>query len=173
VSGPGAYKGGSDQYVDATKTKYWHSPGDHELLIEGGKCKVAVRTTFTTGAVTVSAASAGLTGGSTTFNAGPISDPVTYFKSAASSRFAALPGVKIGVSGRTIRYFLSAPANVAVEMLSANGRVVEKIPAALQTEGWHPIASAVPGRAAGAGVYFARFSFTGGNQIVKRILVSQ
>ncbi len=173
VSGPGSYRGGSDQYVNAAQPANWHAPGDPNLMIEGGKCKVAVRTTFTSGAVTVSAASAGLTGGSTTFNVGPVSDPVTYLKPAVSQLFAALPGVKIGVSGKTIRYFLSRPAIVAVEMLSANGRVVERIPAALQTEGWHPIASAVPGRAAGSGVYFARFSFNDGNRIVRRVLVSQ
>ena len=173
VSGPGSYRGGSDQYVNAAQPANWHAPGDPNLMIEGGKCKVAVRTTFTSGAVTVSAASAGLTGGSTTFNVGPVSDPVTYLKPAVSQLFAALPGVKIGVSGKTIRYFLSRPAIVAVEMLSANGRVVERIPAALQTEGWHPIASAVPGRAAGSGVFFARFSFNDGNRIVRRVLVSQ
>jgi|WetSurMetagenome_2_1015567.scaffolds.fasta_scaffold00046_34 beta-galactosidase len=173
VSSLGAYKGGTDQYVDATKNKFWHAPGDHELLIEGGKCKVAVRTTFTSGTVTVGATSPGLAAGSTTFTVGPISDPVTYMKPVPLERAPLIPGIKIGVSGKTIRYHLSAPATVAVEILGANGRVVQRIPAALETEGWHPITSAVPGRTTVAGVYFARFSFNGAGQVVKRILVSQ
>ncbi|MBN1410193.1 MAG: DUF4982 domain-containing protein, partial [Spirochaetales bacterium] len=82
VSGPGNYRGGSDQFVTAGQPKTYHSPLDPNLAIEGGMCKVAVRSTFTSGTVTVTASSSGLTSGSASFTvypldstAGPTSTP--------------------------------------------------------------------------------------------------
>jgi beta-galactosidase len=75
VTGPGTYKGGSDQYVDVTKTAAWHGPGDPELLAEGGMCMVAVRSQFTTGTVTVTATSPGLAQGTATFQVEAIEGP--------------------------------------------------------------------------------------------------
>jgi hypothetical protein len=173
VSGPGQYRGGSDQYVNAAKPFSWHAPGDTELTIEGGKCKVAVRTTFTTGTVTVTANSAGLGSGTTSFTVGSNTTPVTYRIPAAMIPSSMVPALKIGVSGSTIRYYISSPAVVAVDLVSANGKLVMRMPAAKQSQGWHPIQSAaVAGAAKAAGVYFARFSLDGGYQCVKRILVS-
>ncbi len=72
VSGPGTYRGGSDQLVTAGQPQTYHSPGDPELNAEGGMCKVAVKAQFTAGTVTVTATSPGLTSGSTTFTVSPV-----------------------------------------------------------------------------------------------------
>jgi hypothetical protein len=72
VSGPGTYRGGSDQLVTAGKPQTYHAPGDPELNAEGGMCKVAVKAQFTPGTVTVTATAAGLKPASTTFTVYPV-----------------------------------------------------------------------------------------------------
>ncbi len=72
VSGPGTYRGGSDQLVTANQPQTYHAPGDPELQAEGGMCKVAVKAQFAPGTVTVTASSPGLTSGSTTFTVYPV-----------------------------------------------------------------------------------------------------
>jgi hypothetical protein len=67
VSGPGTYRGGSDQLVTAGQPVTYHSPGDPELSAEGGMCKVAVKAQFTAGTVTVTATSPGLGMGTASF----------------------------------------------------------------------------------------------------------
>jgi hypothetical protein len=67
VSGPGTYRGGSDQLVTAGQPVTYHSPGDPELSAEGGMCKVAVKAQFTPGMVTVTATSPGLGMGTASF----------------------------------------------------------------------------------------------------------
>ena len=85
VSGPAAYMGGTQQLVaDPAVTPYYqdafskanasvingvpyaffHSPGDPELNFEGGLQKIALRSTFTSGTVTVTASAPGLISGS-------------------------------------------------------------------------------------------------------------
>lgn len=85
VSGPASYMGGSEQLVaDPSWTTYFedsfskansnviagvpyaffHSPGDPELNFEGGLTKVALRSSFTPGTVTVTASAPGLASGS-------------------------------------------------------------------------------------------------------------
>jgi beta-galactosidase len=85
VSGPATYMGGSQQYVaDPSWTTYYqdafseanssviagvpyaffHAPGDPELSFEGGLQKIALRSTFTPGIVTVTASASGLVSGS-------------------------------------------------------------------------------------------------------------
>ncbi|WP_263366512.1 beta-1,3-glucanase family protein [Edaphobacter bradus] len=85
VTGPATYMGGSQQYVaDPTWTNYYqdafskansnviqgvpyaffHAPGDPELNFEGGLTKIALRSTFTPGTVTVTATAPGLVSGS-------------------------------------------------------------------------------------------------------------
>jgi hypothetical protein len=87
VSGPATYMGGTQQLVaDPSWTSYYqdafsqanstvigglpyaffHSPGDPELNFEGGLQKIALRSTFTPGSVTVTASAPGLTGSSVT-----------------------------------------------------------------------------------------------------------
>jgi hypothetical protein len=85
ITGPATYMGGSQQYVaDPTWTNYYedafskansnviqgvpyaffHAPGDPELNFEGGLTKIALRSTFTPGTVTVTATAPGLVSGS-------------------------------------------------------------------------------------------------------------
>jgi hypothetical protein len=66
VTGPGEYRGGSDQLIGGGGNN-WHSPGDPNLNAEGGMCKVAVKSTFAPGTVTVTATAAGLASGTATF----------------------------------------------------------------------------------------------------------
>jgi beta-galactosidase len=89
VTGPATYMGGTQQLVaDSTWTNYYqdafsqkhstdipgvpyaffHSPGDPELNFEGGLQKIALRSTFNPGTVTVTATAPGLASGSVTLN---------------------------------------------------------------------------------------------------------
>jgi beta-galactosidase len=72
VTGPGTYRGGSDQLVTTGQPQTYHAPGDPALDAEGGMCKVAVKAQFTAGTVTVTATAAGLNSGSTTFTVGAV-----------------------------------------------------------------------------------------------------
>ena len=88
VSGPATYMGGTEQYVQAgsdnwalngplakatpVNTLDYHSPGDPELQAEGGLTRIAIRSQFTTGAVTVTATSPGLGSGTTSYSVQPI-----------------------------------------------------------------------------------------------------
>jgi hypothetical protein len=73
VSGPGTYRGGSDQLVTAGQPLTYHAPGDPELQAEGGMCKVAVKAQFTPGMVTVTATSPGLGMGTASFQVSAVS----------------------------------------------------------------------------------------------------
>jgi beta-galactosidase len=85
VTGPATYMGGSEQLVaDPSWTNYYqdafsqanstviqgvpnaffHAPGDPELNFEGGLTKIALRSTFSPGTVTVTATAPGLASGS-------------------------------------------------------------------------------------------------------------
>ncbi len=89
VTGAATYMGGTQQLVaDPTWTDYYqdafskansnviqgvpyaffHAPGDPELNFEGGLQKIALRSTFTPGSVTVTATAPGLASGSVTFS---------------------------------------------------------------------------------------------------------
>ncbi|HTV83881.1 MAG TPA: beta-1,3-glucanase family protein [Dyella sp.] len=89
VSGPATYMGGTQQLVaDPSWTNYYqdafsqananviqglpyaffHSPGDPELNFEGGLQKIALRSTFTPGTVTITASAPGLASGSVTLS---------------------------------------------------------------------------------------------------------
>ena len=80
VSGPATYMGGSQQYVQtgsdahstANSSLNYHAPGDPELQAEGGMTKIALRSQFTPGAVTVTATAPGLVSGSVTYNISPV-----------------------------------------------------------------------------------------------------
>ena len=65
------YRGGWDHIVTMDKPVGYHSPGDHELAAEGGLTRIAIRSTFQTGHVTVSATSPGLGGGATSYDVQP------------------------------------------------------------------------------------------------------
>jgi beta-galactosidase len=82
VTGSATYMGGSEQYVSTASDAYstapgnselnYHAPGDPQLQVEGGMTKIALRSQFTTGTVTVTATAPGLTTGTTTFSVQPI-----------------------------------------------------------------------------------------------------
>jgi beta-galactosidase len=82
VSGPATYMGGSEQYVSTASDAYstapgnsvlnYHSPGDPQLQVEGGMTKIALRSQFTTGNVTVTATAPGLATGTATYTIQPI-----------------------------------------------------------------------------------------------------
>jgi len=84
VSGPATYMGGAEQYVVSGSDAYstaagnssvnYHSPGDPELQAEGGMTKVAVRSQFTSGPVTVTATAPGLGTKSVTYTIQPAAE---------------------------------------------------------------------------------------------------
>jgi len=171
VSPPGNYRGGTDQLVTAGKPLTYHSPLDPELAIEGGMCKVAVRTTFTTGTVTVTAKSTGLGDGTVSFPV--VGLPGTSVQRPASFTISqgGMPILKVETVGGMLRYYISDPAFVSFEILNAAGRVLNKVSPSIQKQGWHPLqlSSMSSGHdAAGNGIYFVRASINGSTS-VKRI----
>ncbi|HUI92121.1 MAG TPA: DUF4982 domain-containing protein [Chitinivibrionales bacterium] len=178
VSGPGNYRGGSDQRVNAAMPKTWHAPTDPELQMEGGMCKIAVRSLFTPGVVTVSSTCAGLPqpAASTAFTVYPVTDPpfttAMITRPSAPSAFSSFKAVLMRGG---LRYYIARPALVSVQIVSANGKLTRAIPASLQNEGWHPVqlAKSQAGAAFPAGVYFVRFGVDGVYQPVKRVIVSR
>jgi beta-galactosidase len=177
VSGPGNYRGGTDQMVTAGKPLTYHSPLDPELAIEGGMCKVAVRTTFATGTVNVTATSPNLGTGTTSFPVVAAGSTSALRPAAFSTRDADAPLLKIAAGNGMVRYFISQAADVSAEICDANGKILARTQSSRQAQGWHPIAlRGAPGRTAGGrsfsgnGVYFVRCS-AGGNECVKRIFI--
>ena len=73
VEGEGVYKGSYNFYVTEGEPLSYHAPGDPELRAEGGMMRVAVRTTFTPGPITVRVTSPGLPPSQAT----TISQPIT------------------------------------------------------------------------------------------------
>jgi|WetSurMetagenome_2_1015567.scaffolds.fasta_scaffold00077_18 beta-galactosidase len=176
VSGPGNYRGGTDQWVSKDSTRLgYHAPLDPNLSAEGGMCKVAVRSTFQTGTVTITATSPGLVQGSTTFTVYPCSTGQTYaINMGHKTQSATMPLFKLGVDGKVIRYYIGAPSMVSIDLIDAKGRVVRQVVNSRQLSGWHPVP--ISGETAGAdakgcGVYFARFTVNGQEMAAKRILV--
>jgi hypothetical protein len=171
VSALGNYRGGADNNTSGAGGQSYHSPGDHELTAEGGMCKVAVRSTFTPGTVTVTATSPGLCNGTATFTTVQVPPPPPV--SALSPKFVSRSGVanvQMRQIGRTLRYFLNVPAMVTFDILDASGRVVRHIEHFKQVEGWHPLAlgDGIAG-ANGTGVYLVRCSVDQGSAFVKRV----
>jgi hypothetical protein len=169
VTGPGYYCGGADNNTGGGGA-YYHAPFSPELTAEGGMCKVAVRSTFTPGIVTVTATAGGLAQGTTTFTTVPVPPtPTVSILGPVKSR--ALPSqatVQIIMTGRALRYFLNVPAMLSFDILNAGGRVVSHIENFKQTEGWHPLSMSNLG---GNGVYFVRCSVVQGKTFEKRVIV--
>jgi beta-galactosidase len=171
VSGPGDYRGGADNNT-SPGGQFAHSPGDHELAAEGGMCKVAVRSTFTPGTVTVTATSGGLTG-STTFKTYPVPPPQYVAVRQQQGRpFVALtPAFRVHAENGKIRYFVGEDAALSVTLLDAAGRTVAHIDKAEVSRGWHALAPNLSKKSSGNGVYFVRFEVDGGYSCVKQIAV--
>jgi beta-galactosidase len=84
TSGPCEYRGGTDQLVTAGQGYGYHAPLDSQLQAEGGMCKIAVRSRWTAGQVTVTATSTGLGTGTTSFMVSDVGSPVEYRKPSAT-----------------------------------------------------------------------------------------
>jgi hypothetical protein len=173
TSGPCEYRGGTDQLVTAGQGYGYHAPLDSQLQAEGGMCKIAVRSRWTAGQVTVTATSAGLGTGTASFMVSDVGSPVEYRRPAAtySSSMAAF---RMELIGKTLRYFVSRPGSVAFDIITASGRVMKHIPALQCSNGWHQLAlsgATVLGDTKGNGVYFVRCSLDGANQGEKRVVM--
>ncbi len=171
VSGPGSYRGGSDEFVTTGQPLTYHSPMDPELSAEGGMCKVAVRSTFTPGIVTVNAASPGLGAGSATFTVYPYSDSVATHALIRPVASLSMPKLAIALSGGTVRYRVESQAFVSVDIIDASGRIVRRVPNSLQQSGWHSVPLAAGGSDRGNGVYIVRCVVNGQDTYVKRVMV--
>jgi hypothetical protein len=170
VSGPGDYRGGSDQLVTAGKPIDYHSPLDHELSAEGGMCKVAVRSTFTPGTATVTAAAAGLGSGTASFTTYPVSSiSSSAHVPMRATNVSLTPTVTISGAGGALRYFLSKTANVSLEILAANGKSIRRITCEKQSAGWHFVNRS--GSADCAGIFLVRYSADGALPCVKRVVL--
>jgi beta-galactosidase len=175
VAGPGNYRGGTDQWVTANQPLGYHSPLDPELSAEGGMCKVAVRSTFTPGTVTVTATSGNLGQGSVSFTT---YDPATgqtwpVGVMGPSASLSAMPRFKLGADGKVIRYYVDRLSNVSIDVIDAQGRMIRHVVNAVQQQGWHPVPVSFSSGAdaRGAGIYLMRFSVNGSLQAVKRLVI--
>jgi hypothetical protein len=172
VSGPANYRGGADQMIGGGGANY-HSPGDPELTAEGGMCKVAIRSTFTTGTVTVNATSGALKG-TTSYTVYPVPPlpPVSVRGPVYPAARTAPAALRIATAGGIIRYYISDPADVSVEILDASGKAMVKIPASRQESGWHQVRHATPSgeMMLNNGVYFVRCGLDG-QSVVKRVVM--
>jgi hypothetical protein len=172
VSGAaGSYRGGSDQFVTTGKPLYYHSPMDPELAAEGGKCKVAVRSTFASGTVSVTAASTGLGSGTASFTVYPYSDTGATVVPLRSVAPLSMSKLDIALVGGTVKYHVAAPAFVSVDILDASGRIVCRVPNALQSGGWHAIPFSAAGITRSNGVYIVRCIVNGQDKFAKRIML--
>ena len=115
VTGPATYQGGTEQYLSTGTNAYssanssyvpgvpdafYHSPGDPELQVEGGLTRIALRSQFTPGTVTVTATAPGLASGSVSFPIVAVPDPRTSTTSctAAPSAPAGLTATDVSSS---------------------------------------------------------------------------
>jgi hypothetical protein len=101
----------------------------------------------------------------------PIFDGPVGARFGATAHGAVLPECRIESDGRTIRYFISQPMSVSVEILGANGRLVQKIPGSRRTAGWHPVSPASAPVLRSNGVYIVRLSAEGRRLAVKRVML--
>jgi hypothetical protein len=137
-------------------------------------CKVAVRSTFTPGTVTVTANSGGLCQGTAKFStvAMPPIPSVAVHGPVYGQKVFAAATVQMRMIGHTLRYFLNVPAVVSFDILDASGKIVRHVDRFKQVEGWHPLAlgDGITG-ANGNGVYLVRCTVDGGSTFVKRAVV--
>ncbi|HUI92227.1 MAG TPA: DUF4982 domain-containing protein [Chitinivibrionales bacterium] len=172
VTGPGNYRGGADQMVGSGGANY-HSPGDPELSAEGGMCKVAVRSTFTPGTITVTATSSGLGGGSASFTtiAVPPPPPVALVMPRSPTSYHSPVAIRIGTVGKTIRYCIDRPAFVSVQVLDVEGKTVVSVPASMQTQGWH-VATGATHADLPNGIYVVRCAVDN-QRLAKRVVIAR
>src|SRR5271157_1693449 len=177
VSGPGNYRGGANQYVTAGQPLGYHAPLDPNLAAEGGLIKVAIRSTFTPGVVTVKATSPGLDSGTASFTVVPVPNNgiVAAVKPSLHTMAAsAMPALDVRTINGVVRYYISRPSLVSMEILDARGRILERTANARVGAGWHPIAingTLGNGKSTSAGIWFVRLDVDGGHFVRQVLLV--
>jgi len=175
VSGPGNYRGGADQMVGPGGANY-HSPGDPNLLAEGGMCKVAVRSTFTPGIVNVTATSPGLGQGTASFTVYPVPapQPVSVRGTVLSGSHRTATALRIGTEGGIIRYYISQPASISFQILNASGKAVMRVAESVQARGWHSLVGRdnTANSSLANGAYVVRCTIDG-QEIAKRIVMAK
>ncbi len=174
VSGPGNYRGGADNYVTAGQPLTYHSPLDPELRAEGGMCKVAVRSMFTPGTVTITATSPGLGQGTASFVVHALNESTSVYRPVQAAARQAEPAFRMDFAGGMIRYYVAGSCRVALDVLDATGRIVERTAAAQVSGGWHSVGLYGPSisrAGTGNGVYLVRFAVDGQYAAVKRVVL--
>ncbi|HUI92566.1 MAG TPA: DUF4982 domain-containing protein [Chitinivibrionales bacterium] len=174
VTGPCEYRGGTDAFVTAGQPVGYHAPLDHELSAEGGMCKIAVRSTFTAGAVTVTATSPGLGQGTATYTVYPVGTVSTIYSPGTAGGISGSAMRFLEIRGNVVRYYLETPSVVGFEMIDAGGRVIGQIAGARQDKGYHSVPlvnGSMSGKKSGNGVYFVRSKVDGKYVNVKRMIV--
>nr|WP_239556381.1 beta-1,3-glucanase family protein [Dyella flava] len=142
VSGPATYMGGTQQLVaDPSWTTYYqdafsqansnvipgvpyaffHSPGDPELNFEGGLQKIALRSTFTPGTVTVTASAPGLQSGSVTLTS--VAPPVTTQSEAPVIIVAPQPAQTTSGYPATFSVVASGSGTLTYQWSDVNGPI--------------------------------------------------
>jgi hypothetical protein len=104
-TGPVDFHGGSQQLVTPGQGLGYHAPGSRELQFEGGMTKIALRTQFTTGPVTVTATSPGLGAGQVSFNIDAVPNPVTQL---GPPSIIAQPVAQNVTAGQSARFSVTA-----------------------------------------------------------------
>ena len=120
VTGPATYQGGTQQYVSTNTDTYssanstyvngvpnafYMAPGDPQLAVEGGLTRIALRSQFTPGTVTVTATAPGLASGSVSFPIVAVPDPRTGVTSSCTSLPSAPTGLGATASSSTVAPF--------------------------------------------------------------------
>jgi hypothetical protein len=173
VSGPTNYRGGSDQMVGQGGANY-HAPGDPELSAEGGMCKVAVRSTFTPGIVTVTATSPGLSEGTTSFTVYPVNQPVNIIP---SKYFALInkENLKLitSTTGKIIKYFINVSSNISIDVFNSAGRILYNKNLSKIHSGWHSIVlnDNKENNFSKNGIYLIRFTFEKQKSITYKVVL--
>jgi hypothetical protein len=172
VSGPGYYCGGADNNTGGGGPNY-HSPFDPELTAEGGMTRIAVRSTFTPGTVNVTATSAGLGQGTSSFTTVAVPPiPSVSVRPFMSRILASQAVVQMVMSGRVLRYCLYVAATLTFDVLDGRGRTVKHVGRLKQDDGWHSLQLANGTSGAGSnGVYFVRCAVEQGKTFIKRVVV--
>ena len=137
-------------------------------------CKVAVRSTFTSGAVTVTVASPGLGQGTATYTVYPLGQVSTIFRPGSAGGISGSAMRSLEIRGKVVRYYLETPSVVGFEMIDASGRVIGLIAGTRQSKGYHSVQllnGSISGKKSGNGVYFIRSAVDGKYVNVKRMIV--
>jgi hypothetical protein len=141
VSGPATYLGGTQQLVASGSDAYstsggrtavnYHAPGDPELQAEGGLAKIALLSQFTTGTVTVTATSPGLTSGAASFTVQAVP---SFLPAATAPAIIIQPASTAVTSGQPATFSVTATGTAPMTFQwSKNGAAISGATAASYT----------------------------------------